>query len=582
MESHKGIKISRTTSSLYTLDFFLINDELSGTATDLRTTSVRRGRKPSNQLTYTQTTMLSLRRLYFSANGRTNSKAVTIATPGSRTMNHPISRGGNGSASSPSSRKPVERAAVAILLLMAWAWIMVFLGMIFYHGYQHRYSVKTATVSGGGAAHNKGDAAVYTNVDRHASPLVAAAQKESVSSTQQLWKQKESPNDELTMSFRLESHGSPLLVFTCQRANYLRETLDDILKFIPSDCSMGCPVVLSQDGNDPEVYRVISEFQTKFLERKGLALIHLEHKSALRRGNKSTNSYQALATHYGWALRQVFDGNAQASKTARLPQRVLILEEDIHIAPDFFDYFTAMAPILDTDNTLLAVSAFNDNGFKDTVKDTTRVLRSDFFPGLGWMMTRKLWTNELQLKWPNVYWDDWLREPDQRVGRHVLRPEVSRTFHFGVKGGVSNNQFGDKLTNVWLNNERVDWKRPTNVNTYHWSHYLQNQEKYDRYYWNLLQASQLQTTVEEALTKVERMDVRLEYNSLNEFQRLARSLKPALMDDEKSGIPRTAYKGVVETRPHGDHFLFLTPTFQDLQKQFASATAVTTLAEDAA
>ena len=196
--------------------------------------------------------------------------------------------------------------------------------------------------------------------------------------------------------FKLEPHQSPLIVFTCKRANYLRDTLDDILKYIPADCSIGCPVIVSQDGNDAEVVKVVTEFQQKLVKQKGVPLKHLEHKSALRRGSNAADSYIALAKHYGWALRQVFDGNAVAAKTAPLPQRVLILEEDLHIAPDFFDYFAAMAPFLEADNSLLAVSAFNDNGFEDNVKDPKRVLRSDFFPGLGWMMTRKLWTNELQ------------------------------------------------------------------------------------------------------------------------------------------------------------------------------------------
>lgn len=48
-----------------------------------------------------------------------------------------------------------------------------------------------------------------------------------------------------------------------------------------------------------------------------------------------------------------------------------------------------------------------------------KLYRSDFFPGLGWMMTKQLW-NELGPKWPEKYWDDWMREPEQRNGRLVL------------------------------------------------------------------------------------------------------------------------------------------------------------------
>ncbi|CAN0542781.1 unnamed protein product, partial [Ectocarpus sp. 12 AP-2014] len=48
--------------------------------------------------------------------------------------------------------------------------------------------------------------------------------------------------------------------------------------------------------------------------------------------------------------------------------KVIILEEDLEIAPDFFEYFSAMAPLLDSDETLMAVSAWNDNGQAAHVK----------------------------------------------------------------------------------------------------------------------------------------------------------------------------------------------------------------------
>jgi alpha-1,3-mannosyl-glycoprotein beta-1,2-N-acetylglucosaminyltransferase len=43
-----------------------------------------------------------------------------------------------------------------------------------------------------------------------------------------------------------------------------------------------------------------------------------------------------------------------------------------------------------------------------------------------WMMRVDVW-NELNVKWPEAYWDDWLRMPEQRKGRACIRPEVPRT-----------------------------------------------------------------------------------------------------------------------------------------------------------
>jgi len=76
-------------------------------------------------------------------------------------------------------------------------------------------------------------------------------------------------------------------------------------------------------------------------------------------------------------------------------QRVIVVEEDIEIAPDFFELFSATASLLmDPTENLLAISAFNDNGVAELVDpeaDAGLLLRSDFFPGLGWMLNCELW-----------------------------------------------------------------------------------------------------------------------------------------------------------------------------------------------
>jgi hypothetical protein len=47
-----------------------------------------------------------------------------------------------------------------------------------------------------------------------------------------------------------------------------------------------------------------------------------------------------------------------------------------------------VAPLLDADDSLLAASAWNDNGVEGYVHDSEALYRSDFFPGLGWMISR--------------------------------------------------------------------------------------------------------------------------------------------------------------------------------------------------
>jgi GNT-I family len=194
---------------------------------------------------------------------------------------------------------------------------------------------------------------------------------------------------------RAAAYGSPLLIFTCRRDSYLSETLEHVYASIGRPCRFGCPIIVSEDGRHPDIERVVLGYRPKF-EALGIPLLHIRHDQRLR-GSDQKGAYQALARHYGWALAQVLNG--KIDEKYPVPQRVVILEEDIRVAPDFFSYMEAASGLLDNDPTLFAVSAFNDNGHQ--VRDPKRLLRSDFFPGLGWMMTRELWKAELESKWPS-------------------------------------------------------------------------------------------------------------------------------------------------------------------------------------
>ena len=39
-----------------------------------------------------------------------------------------------------------------------------------------------------------------------------------------------------------------------------------------------------------------------------------------------------------------------------------MLQDDMELAPDFFTYFEALAPVLDNDNMLFCISSWNDHG----------------------------------------------------------------------------------------------------------------------------------------------------------------------------------------------------------------------------
>ena len=68
-------------------------------------------------------------------------------------------------------------------------------------------------------------------------------------------------------------------------------------------------------------------------------------------------------------------------------------------------------------------------------------------PGLGWILKRSLWSQELEPRWPTPDktwdWDMWMRLPEIRRGRECVVPEVSRTYHFGSSGLNMNSYFHD-------------------------------------------------------------------------------------------------------------------------------------------
>ena len=94
-----------------------------------------------------------------------------------------------------------------------------------------------------------------------------------------------------------------------------------------------------------------------------------------------------------------------------LSDAVVVLEDDFDFAPDLLEYFAHAKRVLDADSTLWLASAWNDNGFRGLVRDPLALRRTQFFPGLGWLLTRRLWEEELREAWPETHWDHWMRNP---------------------------------------------------------------------------------------------------------------------------------------------------------------------------
>ena len=162
------------------------------------------------------------------------------------------------------------------------------------------------------------------------------------------------------------------------------------------------------------------------------------------------SAYAHISLHYKFAISNVFERFHS--------EGLIILEDDMLVSPDFFGYFEKLIPIVIKDDTLIAASAWNDNGKKTFAKDPNAVIRTSFFPGLGWFLPAKTWKS-LGSKWPVAYWDDWLRDQMADLKKDCVYPEVSRTYTFGEKGSSGGQFFYEFLANIQLNNKSVDWEQ---------------------------------------------------------------------------------------------------------------------------
>jgi len=314
----------------------------------------------------------------------------------------------------------------------------------------------------------------------------------------------------------------PVLLFACNRVT-VNKALDLLLVYRTDKEQF--PIIVSQDCGHKETAEVIRGYgdQIISIQQPDLAPPDVPPKE------KKFTGYFKIARHYGWALNQTFNVMGY--------DQVIIVEDDLEVSPDFYEYFSATLPVLKKDRSLWCVSAWNDNGKQGLIDENAADLlyRTDFFPGLGWMITKDLW-REIGAKWPRSYWDDWMREPAQRQERACIRPEISRTKTFG-KIGVSNGLFFDKhLKYIVLNTKFVPF-------TVMDLSYLEK-EKYDTSYIDDVYKTKVYSLedIRQGINPDE-STVRLLYRTRENFKKFSKSL--GIMDDFKSGVPRMAYRGVV-------------------------------------
>ncbi|XP_071522133.1 protein O-linked-mannose beta-1,2-N-acetylglucosaminyltransferase 1-like [Panulirus ornatus] len=215
-------------------------------------------------------------------------------------------------------------------------------------------------------------------------------------------------------------HDVPVAIIASNRPHYLYRSLRSLLAAPGVNPDM---ITVFIDGYYEEPLAV-----TKLFGLRGIQHTPLGVRNA------------RIAQHYKASLTATFN----IFPTARY---AIILEEDLDVSPDFFSYFSQTLRLLEEDPTVYCVSAWNDQGYEHTSTDPALLYRVETMPGLGWILKRSLYKDELEPKWPTPEkmwdWDMWMRLNEVRRGRECIVPDVSRTYHFGSSGLNMNSYFQD-------------------------------------------------------------------------------------------------------------------------------------------
>ncbi|KAJ1620888.1 GNT-I family-domain-containing protein [Pavlovales sp. CCMP2436] len=220
-----------------------------------------------------------------------------------------------------------------------------------------------------------------------------------------------------------------LVLLSHDRAEYLRRTLGAVLAL--ADISLvRVAVSLDAPARFGQMEAVVTDARR---ESKGVSVAVWRHMPPSTTRGIKPRPLALIAGHFYAALERALVAEAHS--------HAILLEEDLLVAPDFLSLFRAAAPLLAADPSLWCVSAWNDNGMARGVPPPDELGRTDFFPGLGWMVSRGEWVSTLRGPWSaasagamSTGWDYWLRFSGVLGTRECVFPLAPRTRHIGRRG----------------------------------------------------------------------------------------------------------------------------------------------------
>ncbi|RYG52563.1 hypothetical protein EON67_00905 [archaeon] len=128
----------------------------------------------------------------------------------------------------------------------------------------------------------------------------------------------------------------PILLIAGKRADMVKKTLDALLKVRGVQAR---DVAVLQDGTDAGVESVV---------KAAGVFLHQHRDNTAAPGDHSV----AIAMHFKYSIQYAFSSFAPAAPG------LIIVEDDFLFSDDFYEYFHAVAPVLEADKTLWLASAW--------------------------------------------------------------------------------------------------------------------------------------------------------------------------------------------------------------------------------
>ena len=224
-------------------------------------------------------------------------------------------------------------------------------------------------------------------------------------------------------------YSTVLVIMTHDRVAHLKRTLASVLKARNVEKFQ---IIVSMDS--PSMFAEIRQSVQTVLGNSLIPVRFYEHEIPF---SLKFSGVAGCTRHVGSILRRVFE--------TEIFEYLILLEDDLLVAPDFFNYFSQVGPLLHPNNPasagLFCVSAWNDHAFDNAglIFDESRVMRTNWYPGLGVMFHKSVWVDSWKTEWP--FWeapdwnhDQWIRYESSTRNKDCIAPQVPRTHHLSSEG----------------------------------------------------------------------------------------------------------------------------------------------------